>query len=41
MVGAAPVCPPERPRSGVSIRKGHIPYPQMRRFHLQRVYPHP
>ena len=25
MVGAAPVCPPERPRSGVSIRKGHIP----------------
>ena len=24
MVGAAPVCPPERPRSGVSIRKGHI-----------------
>ncbi|SJZ71511.1 hypothetical protein SAMN02745202_00875 [Segatella oulorum] len=25
MVGAAPVCPPERPRSGVSIRKGHVP----------------
>ena len=25
MVGAAPVCPPERPCSGVSIRKGHIP----------------
>ena len=25
MVGAAPVCPPERPRSGVSIRKGHDP----------------
>ena len=25
MVGAAPVCPPERPRSGVSIRKRHIP----------------
>ena len=25
MVGAAPVCPPERPRSGVSIRKEHIP----------------
>ncbi len=25
MVGAAPVCPPERPRSGVSIQKGHIP----------------
>ena len=24
MVGAAPVCPPERPRSGVSIRKGHV-----------------
>ena len=24
MVGAAPVCPSERPRSGVSIRKGHI-----------------
>ena len=24
MVGAAPVCPPERPRSGVSIRKEHI-----------------
>ena len=24
MVGAAPVCPPERPRSGVSIRKRHI-----------------
>ena len=41
MVGAAPVCLPEPPRSGVSIRKGHIPYPQMRRFHLQRVYPHP
>ena len=27
MVGAAPVCPPERPRSGVSIRKGHVPHP--------------
>ena len=25
MVGAVPVCPPERPRSGVSIRKGHVP----------------
>ena len=25
MVGAVPVCPPERPRSGVSIRKRHIP----------------
>ena len=25
MVGAAPVCPPERPRSGVSIRKEHAP----------------
>ena len=25
MVGAAPVCPPERPRSGVSIRKEHVP----------------
>ena len=25
IVGAAPVCPPERPHSGVSIRKGHIP----------------
>ena len=25
MVGAAPVCPPERPRSGVSIRKRHAP----------------
>ena len=25
MVGAAPVCPPERLRSGVSIRKRHIP----------------
>ena len=24
MVGAAPMCPPERPRSGVSIRKRHI-----------------
>ena len=24
MVGAVPVCPPERPRSDVSIRKGHI-----------------
>ena len=24
MVGAAPVCPPERPRSGVSMRKRHI-----------------
>ena len=39
MVGAAPVCPPERPRSGVSIRKGHVPYPQKRRFHPQRAYP--
>ena len=25
MVGAAPVCPPERPRSGVSMHKGHVP----------------
>ena len=25
MVGAAPVCPPERPRSGVSIGKEHVP----------------
>ncbi|WP_155949654.1 hypothetical protein [Prevotella sp. HJM029] len=25
MVGAAPVCPPERPRSGVSIRKRRVP----------------
>ena len=25
MVGAVPVCPPERPRSGVSIRKRHVP----------------
>ena len=25
MVGAAPVCPPERPRSGVSICKEHVP----------------
>ena len=25
MVGAAPVCPPERPHSGVSIHKGHVP----------------
>ena len=25
MVGAAPVCPPERPHSGVSIRKGNVP----------------
>ncbi len=24
MVGAVPVCPPERPRSGVSIRKRHV-----------------
>ena len=24
MVGAAPVCPPERPRSGVSIRKRYV-----------------
>ena len=24
MVGAAPVCPPERPRSGVSISKGYV-----------------
>ena len=24
MVGAAPVCPPERPRSDVSIRKEHV-----------------
>ena len=29
MVGAAPVCPPERPRSGVSIHKGHITYTQI------------
>ena len=28
MVGAAPVCPPERPRSGVSIRKRRVPPPQ-------------
>ena len=33
MVGAAPVCPPERPRSGVSIGKWHVPHPQRRRFH--------
>ena len=25
MVGAVPVCPPERPRSDVSIRKGRVP----------------
>ena len=25
MVGAAPVCPPERPHSSVSMRKGHVP----------------
>ena len=25
MVGAVPVCPPERPRSGVSICKEHVP----------------
>ena len=25
MVGAAPVCPPERPRSDVSMRKEHVP----------------
>ena len=25
MVGAAPVCPPERPRSGVSMRREHVP----------------
>ena len=25
MVGVAPVCPPARPRSGVSIRKRHVP----------------
>ena len=25
MVGAVPVCPPERPRSGVSIRKRRVP----------------
>ena len=25
MVGAVPVCPPERPHSGVSIRKGNVP----------------
>ena len=24
MVGAAPVCPPERPRSGVSIHRRHV-----------------
>ena len=34
MVGAAPVCQPESPRSGVSIRKRHIPHPQKRRFHV-------
>ena len=33
MVGAAPVCPPERPRSGVSIRKRHVPHPQRRHLH--------
>jgi hypothetical protein len=25
MVGAAPECPPERPRSDVSMRKEHVP----------------
>ena len=25
MVGAVPVCPPERPHSSVSMRKGHVP----------------
>ena len=38
MVGAAPVCPPERPRSGVSIRKRHIPHPQRRRPHPQKAH---
>ena len=33
MVEAVPVCPPERPRSGVSIRKRHVPHPQRSRFH--------
>ena len=33
MVGAVPVCPPERPRSGVSIRKRHVPHPQRRHLH--------
>ena len=38
MVGAAPVCPPERPRSGVSIRKGHVPQPQRRRFYALKCF---
>ena len=36
MVGAVPVCPPERPRSGVSMRKEHVPHRQRRRFHPQK-----
>ena len=36
MVGAVPACPPERPRSGVSIHKGHVPHPQRSRFHAQK-----
>ena len=41
MVGAAPVCPPERPRSDVSIRKEHVP---MRKedFSIRKKHiPHP
>ncbi len=36
MVGAAPVCPPERPRSGVSICKEHVPHPQRRHLHASK-----
>ena len=38
MVGAAPVCPPERPRSGVSIRKRAHPHPQRWRFHPLKYF---
>ena len=38
MVGAVPVCPPERPRSGVSIRKGHIPHPQRWCLHALKCF---
>ena len=38
MVGAAPVCPPERPRSGVSIRKEHVPQPKRSRFHALKCF---
>ena len=41
MVGAAPVCPPERPRSGVSIHKGHVPIRKGGVFIRKGHVPHP